>query len=102
MAVEHKAGRPLSVFATPEVILRLREHRCHELLSTGRDPDDWASWVPCPDGRPTVVVEQLRPGPSGRDGDITIEPIRAQHSGRNGTLTDLAHKKPLAEGAGNW
>ena len=36
LAVERQKGRQLKLFAEAEVMVRLQEHRLHELVSTGK------------------------------------------------------------------
>ncbi|CAE7200618.1 unnamed protein product [Symbiodinium natans] len=64
--------RPMSVIAEPEVLARLRVYRMHELLSTGIDMSEFATWVPAPEG--------FRVGIQSEAGLVHLTTHRAQHS----------------------
>jgi glyoxylase-like metal-dependent hydrolase (beta-lactamase superfamily II) len=59
LIVERNAGRKLTVISAPEVESRLRQHRLHELYSTGRSADDIANWTPAPEGEVVRVDDEF-------------------------------------------
>jgi len=69
LIVELAAGRKMTVVSAPEVTTRLREHRLHELYSTGKTADDIARWIVAPPGVLTRV-----------DDDFEVVTFRGRHS----------------------
>mmetsp|Transcript_34599 Transcript_34599/g.79685 ORF Transcript_34599/g.79685 Transcript_34599/m.79685 type:complete len:297 (-) Transcript_34599:169-1059(-) len=73
LAVEGlQKNRDMCVIAETEVMQRLLQHRMHELRSTGRALDDFASWLPVPEGQPFTLHCEA--------GVIQVTLIQAQHS----------------------
>lgn len=64
----------MRVVGEPEVLARLREHRMHEMRSTGRPLEDFAEWIEAPEGRPVRI-------PGKRSNlDLEVTTHRAAHS----------------------
>jgi ribonuclease BN (tRNA processing enzyme) len=59
LIVEVTGGRKLTVVSAPEVEARLKEHRIHELYSTGKTGDEIASWITAPEGATTRVDDRF-------------------------------------------
>ena len=56
---EMASGRQLTVVAAPEVSRRLREHRIHELYSTGLAAEQLANWLIAPPGIATSIDDEF-------------------------------------------
>jgi len=69
LAVEKAKNRKLQVYAHPEILSRLNEHRLHELNSASKNLEEFYVSKPCRDGIKTKVTEH-----------VTIQTIQSIHS----------------------